>query len=312
MDLEQVIAQQRKTIEQFKSEKQLNTNNKNTKVINLKNLQVNQRIADIGGSGASVYTCLVDGWQCVMKELNLEGVKDTTIKQFETEIKLLEDLPYHPNIVRYLFYERKGNCLRLYVTRYSSSLRSVLHTRREHIREDREDWFSVTEIAKWAAEIITGLDFLHKNKIVHRDLKTDNVFVLLVAHNEISQLAIGDFDTAKRIGKGQQAKTIIGTPSYMAPEVFNAKQDGYYNYKADVWSFGMVLYELITLKQPYEDENPVNIPVLVVEGKRPTIPDDFLEEYDPLIQIFKKCTELDPDIRPDVSTIKAQMLKLSY
>jgi hypothetical protein len=90
---------------------------KSTAKINLRNVQVNEQLADVGGSGAVIYSCLVDGWQCAMKEMSLKGVLEYSLKyvpsalsclsldslhfhsSFETEISLLEKLPFHPNIV---------------------------------------------------------------------------------------------------------------------------------------------------------------------------------------------------------------------
>jgi serine/threonine protein kinase len=92
--------------------------------------------------------------------------------------------------------------------------------------------------------IAAGLEFLHKQKVLHRDVKPDNVLCTLDVHDEVQTLAIADFDTAKVVSRSSQAKTTIGTPSYMAPEVFSSNQQPY-DYKADVWSFGMTIYELV-------------------------------------------------------------------
>eukprot|EP01121_Diplochlamys_sp_Union-15-3_P000088 TRINITY_DN10077_c0_g1_i1.p1 TRINITY_DN10077_c0_g1~~TRINITY_DN10077_c0_g1_i1.p1 ORF type:complete len:521 (-),score=79.42 TRINITY_DN10077_c0_g1_i1:15-1349(-) len=274
-------------------------------IINTENVQINERLAESGGSYACVYACLVDGWQCVMKELDLKDLNPVTVNHFEREITILEQLPYHPNIVRYLFHERKTDKLRLYVSRYSSSLRKVIG------RKTEDDNFEMSEIAKICLEIATGLEFLHKHDIIHRDLKSDNIFVNLDAHKQLRMFAIGDFDTAKNVKAGGEAKTIIGTPRYMAPEVFNAQQQGSYTFKADVWSFGMILYELMTKMFPYENTDVHMVPVKVAAGERPEIPED-LEVEEELVKIFKKCTQLDPNKRPDITTLKSSFQRLLW
>lgn len=65
--------------------------------INLQNIQINEQVAESGEAG--LYSCLVDGWLCCMKEMELEGVNDNSLAAFDTEVVLLEKLPYHPNIV---------------------------------------------------------------------------------------------------------------------------------------------------------------------------------------------------------------------
>mmetsp|Transcript_1111 Transcript_1111/g.1262 ORF Transcript_1111/g.1262 Transcript_1111/m.1262 type:complete len:528 (+) Transcript_1111:42-1625(+) len=288
-----------------------------TLVLNLKNVQINEKIADSGGSTAGIYGCLVDGWHCVMKELDMRGVNDEKVSKFMNEIKLLERLPGHPNIVRYLFHQQKNDKLRLFMTHYTDSLRGVVRRRRDDFDSNAVDHFHPRDIAKYMVEIVTGLQMLHDAKVIHRDMKTDNIFVLLDVHNEIRQLAIGDFDTAKDINpkKKTSAKTIIGTPCYMAPEVFKAETRGSYTFHADIWSFGMILYELMTLRQPYEDEDWYNIPTLVSEGKRPQIPHEerFEEEgWSRLLAVYEKCTQLKPASRPDSTQLKEELFKINW
>ena len=99
------------------------------------------------------------------------------------------------------------------------------------------------------------------------------MFVTLNERKDVSTLAIGDFDTAKRVTTVNQAKTILGTPGYIAPEVLKSNEAGGYSFKADVFSFGMVIYELLTLKLPFEDEMPFLVATQIMRGQKPPIPD---------------------------------------
>jgi len=204
--------------------------------------------------------------------------------------------------------------VRLYVTRYTCSLREVINDRKQEIAQDRNEFWTSSEIARFCVDIVTGLEFLHKHKVIHRDLKSDNIFVNLDVHNELRLLAIGDFDTAKAVKNNTEVpKTIIGTPGYMAPEVYNAQTQGAYTFKADVWSFGMVIYELMTLKQPYEDVEMYGVPGLVSSGQRPSVPIEREQDLPKeLLTIFKQCTMLDPNKRPDIGSLKASFHRICW
>jgi len=310
--LELQTIKQRHAITDFK-EKQRKINSRNPVTIDTTNLEINEKLAETGGSYASVFGCFVDGWQCAMKELDVHGVSDTAVKGLEREIELLEGLQYHPNIIRYLFHQKKGTKLRLYMTKYPASLGKIILERDKEVEQKTEPFIPV-EITKWCIDIATGLEFLKSNNIIHRDLKSDNIFVMKDTHGEISRLIIGDFDTAKRINIDQNVlpKTIIGTPCYMAPEVINAQTAGSYSFQADVWSFGMVLFELLTLKPPYSDVPSFDVPGKIISGIRPTLLRDLTPEYEPLMVLFQKCTEMQPQERPDISLVKEELHTIQW
>ena len=93
-----------------------------------------------------------------------------------------------------------------------------------------------------------GLQYLHANRILHRDIKTINMFL---AKGDC--IKIGDLGVAKELNAtNNMAKTIVGTPYYLSPELCEEKP---YNNKSDIWSLGCVLYELCTLRHPFEATN---------------------------------------------------------
>jgi hypothetical protein len=191
------------------------------KFIDLNNVQINEKIAETGGSNAGIFACHVDGWLCAMKELDVKQLSDSNIKAFESEIELLENLPYHLNICRYLFHEKTGDKIRLYITKYNCSLRHIVNKQKDALTNQKDfKTFSAKHITKWCVDIASGMAFLHKHQIMHRDLKPDNVFVNLDVHGDVKQCAIGDFDTAKRVSKSQQAKTTVGTYCYVRTRDF--------------------------------------------------------------------------------------------
>jgi NIMA (never in mitosis gene a)-related kinase len=93
-----------------------------------------------------------------------------------------------------------------------------------------------------------GLQYLHANRILHRDIKTINMFL-----TKEERVKIGDLGVAKMLNEtSNMAQTVVGTPYYLSPELCEEKP---YNNKSDIWSLGCVLYELCTLKHPFEAQN---------------------------------------------------------
>ncbi|KAL6073494.1 Ribonuclease inhibitor [Balamuthia mandrillaris] len=272
--------------------------------IDLTNIQVHEKLAETGGSSASVYACTVDGWQCAMKELDLTHMDPIIKEAFCNEILLLEDLPFHANICRYLFHDLHTNKLRLFMTRYATSLGALIREKRKSVEKGAALRFSSEQIIRYALDLVKGLDFLHKHNIMHRDLKSDNIFVTFNERGEINNLAIGDFDTAKALNGYTIARTIIGTPGYMAPEVLAAQETGAYTYKADIYSFGMIVYELMTLKRPFEDTPHYFVDAKVIQGQRPPLPDHLDPSLETVVDLFESCTEREPNNRPTLRELK--------
>lgn len=100
-------------------------------------------------------------------------------------------------------------------------------------------------VKKWCRQILSGLEFLHKNNIAHRDLKPSNIFI----NSNTGDIFIGDFGLAKV--SNENNKSILGTPEYMAPEVYEECYDN----RIDIYSFGMCLLEFMTGEVPYSECN---------------------------------------------------------
>ena len=119
---------------------------------------------------AAINVVSVDGLCCVMKSIELSSVE--TIEQVEAEIRILESLPHHPNIVRYLFHHRSGGRLRLFMTKYHCTLADIV---KEKVKE--EEVFKFDEIISIITGIVKGMKFLHANSIIHRG--TSDIWFLL-------------------------------------------------------------------------------------------------------------------------------------
>lgn len=115
-------------------------------------------------------------------------------------------------------------------------------------RIEKKAKFSDETIIKWSKEILTGIDYLHSCNIMHRDIKPANI--LLLKNNQIK---IGDLGSVKNLNESV-AKSDVGTPLYMSPEMIKFKNDKSINIttKTDIWSIGLVFYELLTLKRLFK------------------------------------------------------------
>lgn len=134
-------------------------------------------------------------------------------------------------------------------------------------RATQKQYFTENEIMDMFIQTASSLMYIHDKKILHRDLKTQNIFI---ARGNIVQL--GDFGISKVLEKTDQfATTVTGTPYYMAPEICTNQP---YTFKSDIWSLGCVLYELCTLKHAFAADSLLSLVYQIVRGNFPPIPTD--------------------------------------
>lgn len=135
-------------------------------------------------------------------------------------------------------------------------------TLREYGKKYRR--IDIRAIKSWARQILQGLIYLHEHDppIIHRDLKCDNIFV----NGHLGQVKIGDLGLAAILHGSRSAHSVIGTPEFMAPELYEEN----YNELVDVYSFGMCVLEMLTSEYPYSEcSNPAQIYKKVTSGKLP-------------------------------------------
>uniref|UniRef100_A0A1D1ZPD5 non-specific serine/threonine protein kinase n=1 Tax=Auxenochlorella protothecoides TaxID=3075 RepID=A0A1D1ZPD5_AUXPR len=158
----------------------------------------------------------------------------------------------------------------------------------------------VSQVLKFALEVCRGMDYLHKRRIVHRDLKAANLLL-----DETGVVKIADFGVARVLDHTGVMTAETGTYRWMAPEVIEHQP---YGVEADVFSFGIVLWELLTGRVPYADMTPLQAAVGVVQkGLRPPLP---LNCPPALAETMRACWVRDPAARPTFEQLKARMEEL--
>jgi len=158
------------------------------------------------------------------------------------------------------------------------------------------------------SDITQGLCYLHEQSIMHRDLKSQNILLDEDLHAKITDFGISKIieDPTKTMTKGR------GTPCWMAPEVMRIEEDGQkksYTFKADVYSYGIVLWEIAAREEPYTGLDIFKLYEKIKEGGRPEIKKSFLPPEQPksYARLMRRCWAQDPDQRPSMEEVKNQL-----
>jgi NIMA (never in mitosis gene a)-related kinase len=204
------------------------------------------------------------------------------------EVNLLKDLN-HPHIVSYKQSYFTLDLL-IIIMEYCEVGDLSYHIQR---KIKKGEFFSETQIFNWFIQICLALEYVHGRRVIHRDLKAKNIF--LTGNLNVK---LGDFGISKVLDNSNAAAvTVVGTPYYLSPE---ACQSQPYTSKSDVWSLGVILYELCTLKNPFEADNLLGLVFKIVQEKHDPIPDRYSADLRNLIDML---LEKDPIKRPTARDI---------
>ena len=244
------------------------------------------------GSFGKVYLCrhIRENKHYCMKCIKLTNIPAAERAACRHEVKLMQRLN-HPNIVGYKdsFFAKRGSQLCIVMTYCDGGdLSDRVKRQTSAGRRFKED-----QVLHWFVQIALGLHFMHENRVLHRDLKTQNIFLL-----GNGRLVLGDLGISKVLeGKQDFAQTCIGTPYYMSPELFKNKP---YNHKSDVWALGCILYELCTLKHAFDAKSLNGLASKILKGTYPPVHRSYSSHTRRLI---KSMLSKSPHQRPDLSTI---------
>nr|KYP49862.1 putative serine/threonine-protein kinase WNK11 [Cajanus cajan] len=221
------------------------------------------RYSELLGSGAvkKVYRAFdqEEGIEVAWNQVKLWNFSDdpAMVDRLYSEVRLLRSLKNKNIISLYsVWRDEKHNTLN-FITEVCTS-----GNLREYRKKHRH--VSMKALKKWSKQILEGLNYLHEHDpcIIHRDLNCSNVFV----NGNTGQVKIGDLGLAAIVEKNHSAHSILGTPEFMAPELY----DEHYTELVDIYSFGMCVLEMVTLEIPYSEcDNVVKIYKKVSSGVRP-------------------------------------------
>ncbi|KAK7128135.1 hypothetical protein R3I93_020667 [Phoxinus phoxinus] len=231
-----------------------------------------------------------DRKQFVIKKLNLRTSSRRERRAAEQEAQLLSQLK-HPNIVTYRESWEGEDC-QLYIVMGFCEGGDLYH----RLKLQKGELLPERQVVEWFVQIAMALQYLHEKHILHRDLKTQNIFL-----TKTNIIKVGDLGIARVLeNQNDMASTLIGTPYYMSPELFSNKP---YNYKSDIWALGCCVYEMATLKHAFNAKDMNSLVYRIVEGKLPQMP----SKYDPQLgELIKRMLCKKPEDRPDVKHILRQ------
>uniref|UniRef100_A0A1Q3F2R8 non-specific serine/threonine protein kinase n=1 Tax=Culex tarsalis TaxID=7177 RepID=A0A1Q3F2R8_CULTA len=243
--------------------------------IQAEEILIGQRIGS--GSFGTVYKAHWHG-PVAVKTLNVKTPSSAQLQAFKNEVAMLKKTR-HCNILLFMGCVSKPSLA--IVTQWCEGSSLYKHI---HVNETKFKLNTLIDIARQAAQ---GMDYLHAKNIIHRDLKSNNIFL----HDDFS-VKIGDFGlaTAKvRWSGSQQSNQPTGSILWMAPEVIRMKEQNPYSFQSDVYAFGIVLYEMLTESLPYSHiNNKDQILFMVGCGKlRP----DLTKVRSDCPQALKRCVE---------------------
>ena len=239
-----------------------------------------------------------DGTPVALKKIQIYGMMDATARNnCIKEVELLMALDDHPNIIKYLssFVESNEFVLVLELAD-AGDLASLLRTHRNANR-----WLDEATVWQIFLQLASAVNHMHANRVMHRDIKPGNTF--LVSSGVVK---LGDLGLSRAISsKTYVVHSVVGTPYYMSPEQIH---EAGYTFKSDIWSLGCLLYEMVTLRQPFEGNNYYvlgkkistadYVPVAELTTERPEGP-----YSEGIIELIHRMIKPQPDERPDIGQV---------
>ncbi len=223
----------------------------------------------------------------VLKKIRLARQTEWQRKASHQEMQLVSELR-HPFIVPYKesWIERGHTICIINTYCEAGDLRTLLKSM-AGLQQRR--YFSEDQLKKWLVQLLFALEYLHRHEVIHRDMKSSNVF--LTSDGDIQ---IGDFGLSAVSGGGQET---VGTPHYMCPELVAKKG---YGVKADVWSLGVIMHEMSAQRMPFQAFNVEGLMQKILSAKPGALPGDYSKGWSRLVRSMLR---KEPERRPSVADL---------
>ena len=243
---------------------------------------------------STIYNTLQDSLKLVKRKEDgkLYTIKTVVINEnsekekelFFNELRILVPLT-HINIISYkeAFYDKKTKSLNMVIEYVDGGDLSM----RIKLAKQKNMYFKEKIIWRIFLQILDGINYLHNKYIIHRDLKTSNIYL-----TQKGSVKIGGLNVGKSIEDIGMALTQIGTPYFTAPEIWKQMP---YDYKCDIWSLGCILYEMTTLHVPFLGLNMQELYYNILNLKYKPIPNIYSKELNEIINLM---LNKNPDNRP--------------
>eukprot|EP00760_Papus_ankaliazontas_P031836 PhM_4_TR5491/c0_g1_i1/m.1020/K08857/NEK1_4_5; NIMA (never in mitosis gene a)-related kinase 1/4/5 len=227
----------------------------------------------------------------ISKILNLPSMTTRQKQYAYSEIKCLASC-HHPNIIRYVEDFDDGEVLCI-IMEFADSGDLDKHIKQR--AADRSP-FQEVEVLLMFLQLCLAMDHIHKGRMMHRDVKTANIML-----SSSGLLKIADFGFSRKYDdtvSGALGHTLCGTPYYLAPEIWRKQR---YSKKADIWSLGVVLYEMMCLRRPFVAKSLRELADNVMAGQYAGPPEALYSQE--LRNVLRLLLEVDPTKRPNMTTV---------